>query len=318
MVAGCPSEEEPVEEDSGTDVQEETALDTSDDTGGEVSDTQEETQADTAEETQADTQEETQADTAEETQADTAEETQADTEEEPEVQEPYCGDGEVNRQEEECDDGNDIDDDECSNECVRNPGAAVCEPCETNEDCGFESDLCLEYEIGLFCGMDCSQDDCPEGYSCMAWEDAMQCAPDSQCLPCVDTDLDGVCDDDDPCPLDYRDDYDQDGVCDTDDVCPNGDDRVDVDQDGIPDDCDDVIGEICDDQRDNDNDELIDCQDPDCSGALNCEPTAPGTCADPLGAILGVTTGSTANEYNVRDGNCEPSDALEVSHPRRQ
>jgi hypothetical protein len=50
-----------------------------------------------------------------------------------------------------------------------------------------------------------------------------------------DQDGDGVCDVDDPCPLDPRDDSDEDEVCDGEDVCPGEDDRVDDDGDGVPD-----------------------------------------------------------------------------------
>ena len=53
-----------------------------------------------------------------------------------------------------------------------------------------------------------------------------------------DADSDGVCDADDPCPLDEQDDSDGDGVCDSDDICPGGDDSVDGDNDGVPDACD--------------------------------------------------------------------------------
>ena len=44
-------------------------------------------------------------------------------------------------------------------------------------------------------------------------------------------------------------DADSDGVCDANDVCPGGDDNVDVDNDGTPDDCDDctLAGIACDD-----------------------------------------------------------------------
>jgi len=37
-------------------------------------------------------------------------------------------------------------------------------------------------------------------------------------------------------------DQDRDGVCDANDVCPNGNDTVDLDNNGIPDDCDSQVG----------------------------------------------------------------------------
>ena len=86
-------------------------------------------------------------------------------------------------------------------------------------------------------------------------------------LDCTDSDGDGVCDEDDQCPAfddnligtscDDGDsctindvygtdcncagtfaDSDGDGVCDGDDICPGGDDTIDLDGNGVPDDCD--------------------------------------------------------------------------------
>jgi chitodextrinase len=86
-------------------------------------------------------------------------------------------------------------------------------------------------------------------------------------LNCTDSDGDGVCDEDDQCPelddnligtsCDDGDactindiygpdcncagtyaDSDGDGVCDGDDICPGGDDTIDLDGNGVPDDCD--------------------------------------------------------------------------------
>ena len=86
-------------------------------------------------------------------------------------------------------------------------------------------------------------------------------------LDCTDSDGDGVCDEDDLCPAfddnligtscDDGDsctindvygtdcncagtfaDSDGDGVCDGDDICPGGDDTIDLDGNGVPDDCD--------------------------------------------------------------------------------
>lgn len=86
-------------------------------------------------------------------------------------------------------------------------------------------------------------------------------------LNCTDSDGDGICDEDDQCPqfddnligtsCDDGDactindvygtdcncagtfaDSDGDGVCDGDDICPGGDDAIDLDGNGVPDDCD--------------------------------------------------------------------------------
>ena len=45
----------------------------------------------------------------------------------------------------------------------------------------------------------------------------------------------------DPCPQDNPNDSDEDGVCDSNDICPDGNDTIDLDGDGIPDDCDECL-----------------------------------------------------------------------------
>ena len=53
-----------------------------------------------------------------------------------------------------------------------------------------------------------------------------------------DTDGDGLCDSNDPCPNSYTDDLDHDGVCDDLDICLGFDDNIDSDGDGVPNGCD--------------------------------------------------------------------------------
>lgn len=65
-----------------------------------------------------------------------------------------------------------------------------------------------------------------------------------------DSDNDGKCDSVDPCPMDALDDSDGDGVCDSMDKCAGFDDRVDVDHDTIPDDCDPCLETGVDGDRD--------------------------------------------------------------------
>ncbi len=62
------------------------------------------------------------------------------------------------------------------------------------------------------------------------------------CNPCLssdpDSDGDGLCDSNDPCPNSYTDDFDHDGICDDLDICLGFDDTIDSDGDGIPNGCD--------------------------------------------------------------------------------
>lgn len=83
---------------------------------------------------------------------------------------------------------------------------------------------------------------------------------------CDDSDGDGSCDEDDPCPADPEDDADQDGVCAPDDVCAAGSDADDIDADSVPDACD-----LCPGVADVDADEdgLCDLSDPCLGDATN-------------------------------------------------
>lgn len=67
-----------------------------------------------------------------------------------------------------------------------------------------------------------------------------------------DSDGDGICDANDPCPNSPNDDSDNDGICDDLDICLGFDDTIDYDNDGVPNGCD-----VCaagDDSLDNDGD----------------------------------------------------------------
>ena len=74
---------------------------------------------------------------------------------------------------------------------------ALCAACEVPEQCGGPSDLCLAVGDGTFCGRDCSERACPDGYRCADStpdEGALpipQCLPtDGWCGPCRDEDGD--------------------------------------------------------------------------------------------------------------------------------
>lgn len=61
----------------------------------------------------------------------------------------------------------------------------------------------------------------------------------SDCLPSQpDSDGDGLCDDNDPCPNSVSNDSDNDGICDDNDICIGFDDNIDSDGDGVPNGCD--------------------------------------------------------------------------------
>lgn len=175
-----------------------------------------------------------------------------------------CGDGVVDEGES-CDDGNDVDDDECTNQCWPY-GAGLCRACSDDVVCGGSSDRCIDVGGVMSCSQACSTTDrCPAGYACQpvvrdgqVLED--QCVPlTNDCSVCSDVDEDGVCDfedqcdgfDDaedgdgdgvpdgcDECPEDNPNDTDSDGVCDSDDLCEGGDDNLDADGDTVPDLCD--------------------------------------------------------------------------------
>ena len=70
----------------------------------------------------------------------------------------------------------------------------LCEPCSENQDCGSElsggNALCIDKGgVGRFCGGDCTDSDCPDGYSCEEVSDGvggtkMQCTPNSGVCEC--------------------------------------------------------------------------------------------------------------------------------------
>jgi hypothetical protein len=93
----------------------------------------------------------------------------------------------------------------------------TCDPCDTDTECGAFTDLCIELEDGRFCGSDCSDRPCAEGFECVeetrAVEDGVetyeQCVPITGfCGDCVDRDGDGFGEGDGCLGTDCRDDLD--------------------------------------------------------------------------------------------------------------
>ena len=106
----------------------------------------------------------------------------------------WCGDG-VTDADEGCDDGNNVENDDCSNDCLR--PAIPCEPCAAGIECGREIDRCSRLIDGTFCTTACPVDGCPAGTVCRAvgttsGTEAEQCVPELDvCAGCFDQDTDG-------------------------------------------------------------------------------------------------------------------------------
>lgn len=85
---------------------------------------------------------------------------------------PVCGDGEVDDTEE-CDDGNDVDDDGCANDCTSNL-ARLCDKCGDDDDCFGDQSLCVDLPYGSFCAPGCTLDgdECPDTHACEEIVDA--------------------------------------------------------------------------------------------------------------------------------------------------
>ncbi|WP_282135758.1 PKD domain-containing protein [Seonamhaeicola maritimus] len=148
---------------------------------------------------------------------------------------------------------------------------------------------------------------------------------------CLDSDGDGVCDDQDVCP-DFDDsidtdgdgtpdgcdtcpnsatgDSDGDGVCDDLDICPGGDDNIDSDGDGIPDFCD-----SCNDTVDTDNDGYNDCIDLEpnspCPSNVDANGVSIDTDGDGVADCLDICYGGDDNSDSDNDGTPDFCDVEE-------
>jgi hypothetical protein len=159
----------------------------------------------------------------------------------------YCGDGVVQLGEA-CDDGNTVDGDACSPQCV-----ALCDAANPDTD---GDGVCASADVcpGSDDTLDADADGAPDGCDvCAGAADSVDSdvdeVPDG-CDLCPtdatnDADSDGLCAAVDPCPADPTNDVDNDGLCGSVDPCPTGAQSDDMDGDGIADACDDQTAYAC-------------------------------------------------------------------------
>ncbi len=147
---------------------------------------------------------------------------------------------------------------------VCDDGADTCWECETDRNCddgiycnGAEAcagGRCLAGEYPCDDGIACTVDTCdedqdacdfiPDDFACDDGDECTQdsCDPETGCVHrVIDSDGDGACDAEDPCPKDREDrciacrDSDEDGRCDQADPCPHdAQDRCELWEDGSP------------------------------------------------------------------------------------
>lgn len=142
------------------------------------------------------------------------------------------------------------------------------------------------------------------------------------CNPCIagdpDSDFDGICDANDPCPNSYSDDSDNDGVCDNIDICLGFNDNFDDDGDGVPNGCDQCPG--FNDAIDSDGDSVIDGCDV-CPGGddfvdsdMDNIPDAcdPNPCLNFITELTypNITLNQKANYNIMTNGHVSPSNSI--------
>jgi cysteine-rich repeat protein len=108
----------------------------------------------------------------------------------PDVPVETCGDG-VLDEGEACDDGNEVSDDRCANDCSFNIDAWCSECSEPDSPCTVTGEVCVETGHGAICAVTCSPDDaaaCPEGFACEEQGDGeFVCVPEvGVCFSCGD------------------------------------------------------------------------------------------------------------------------------------
>ncbi len=150
------------------------------------------------------------------------------------------------------------------------PMAEACDPCEEDADCA-EGAACLFIGEAAVCSVPCDEGDCPDGYTCVAWEDAgEQCVPEpGVCLGCdapgeafdgcdgFDNDCDEIIDED------FEPDVCGEGACAGTSACVDG------------------VLETCEPGMPGPDDSACDGVDEDCDGNID-EDYVEETCGDGL------------------------------------
>ncbi len=205
------------------------------------------------------------------------------------------------------------------------------QPCDDGNPCTVED----VYDAFCNCGgiyLDTDQDGvCNTNDICEGSDDTIDSDNDGKPDGCDDCDgnlLGTACDDGNPCTEDDKynadcncegvftgEDDDNDGVCNAFDVCPGGDDSVDSDGDGMPDDCDDcddrTIGSPCDD---GDVCTILDVVTSDCGcQGIYIDSDADGVC-NILDICEGYDDGADFDNDGIPDG-CDPCDNALIGTP---
>lgn len=224
---------------------------------------------------------------------------------------PACGDGVLDAGEQ-CDDGNTMNGDCCSADCVADSPGSACDDgdpctaadqCNANGECAGTASTCGDGQLDAACGEQCDDGNETSGDCCSSTcqfeASGSSCADDGN--PCTDDFCDAAGSCTHPANTDPCDDGD---VCSTGDVCSGG-----ACQGGPPFNCDD--GNVCTDDFCNpqtgcahtNNSAPCDNQNPSDDPDMCVE----GTCAG--------TGGCQGNDANCDDGNpctddtCLPSGA---------
>ena len=225
--------------------------------------------------------------------------------------------------------------------CVPADPKTPCEACEQSWECGSETDYCVYFpeDDTRYCTAGCEEDsECPAGYSCTFFGgDTKQCFPDNGVNQCdiIDTDNDGVTDDEDNCDRVANPDQadaDNDGYGDACDTCPDVEDpdQLDGDSDGYGDLCD-VCPSVADaeSQSDRDSDGYGDACDncPDLSNPNQTDSNGDGTgdaCEVVLearfviGSPAGAASVSSSAQYTLVGGMIGPQRAGLLNGPTHQ